>query len=120
MDGDPTRNYRMAANAIACAGGIPILFPCSAVKSLPGPELISVFRGVPSAREFLDLNWGNVRFRLDASGFGKPSGLLCNPQLKGAGTACFHGNWSGNAWRSGTNCGPSSRCTREMTWPSIR
>ncbi|MBN8248363.1 MAG: dihydrodipicolinate synthase family protein [Verrucomicrobia bacterium] len=61
LDGEPSRLYRQTANAIACAGGIPILFPCRAVKTLPGPELVRVFQKVASeCDEFLGFELGEM------------------------------------------------------------
>ncbi|MBL9172293.1 MAG: dihydrodipicolinate synthase family protein [Verrucomicrobiales bacterium] len=86
LEGDPARNYRTAANAIACAGGTPILFPCAAVKSLPGRELIGVFRSVAAeCDEFLGFELGEMFVSFgriwDLETF---QGLLEIPQLKGA------------------------------------
>lgn len=86
LEGDPIRNYRAAGNAIACAGGIPILFPCTAVKSLSGKELIAVFRGVASeCEEFLGFELGEMFVSFgriwDLETF---QGLLEIPQLTGA------------------------------------
>lgn len=86
LEGDPIRNYRETANAIACAGGIPILFPCTAVKSLSGPELIAIFRGVAAeCEEFLGFELGEMFVSFgriwDLETF---QGLLEIPQLTGA------------------------------------
>lgn len=86
LEGDPVRNYRAASNAIACAGGLPILFPCSAVKELSGPELIGVFRAVGAeCDEFLGFELGEMFVSFgriwDLPTF---EGLLEIPQLKGA------------------------------------
>jgi len=59
--GDPSRLYRESANAIVCAGGVPILFPCHAVKALSGPELVRVFQAVASeCDEFLGFELGEM------------------------------------------------------------
>lgn len=86
LDGDPVRNYRAACNAITCAGGIPILFPCTAVKWLSGPDLIGVFRAVATeCDEFLGFELGEMFVSFgriwDLPTF---EGLLEIPQLRGA------------------------------------
>ena len=61
MTGDPVRNYRAEAGAIECAGGIPILFPCSAVKALSEEQLVTVFRAVAAeCDEFLGFELGEM------------------------------------------------------------
>lgn len=84
--GDPIRLYRTEANTIQCAGGIPILFPCSAVKSLTGPQLVEVFRAVAAeCEEFLGFELGEMFVPFgriwDLETF---QALLEIPQLKGA------------------------------------
>lgn len=85
-DGDPVRLYRRECNAIYCAGGLPILFPCSALKPLSGPQLVDVFRGVAGeCDEFLGFELGEMFVP-----FGRIwdletyKALLDLPQLKGA------------------------------------
>lgn len=59
--GDPVRLYRRECAAIECAGGIPILFPCDALKPLPGPELVRVFRDVGAeCEEFIGFELGEM------------------------------------------------------------
>ncbi len=84
--GDPVRLYRRECNAIQCAGGLPILFPCAALKPLSGPELVEVFRGVAAeCDEFLGFELGEMFvpfgriWDLDTY-----RALLDLPQLKGA------------------------------------
>lgn len=86
LDGKPVRNYLEACNTIECSGGVPILFPCTAVKALSGPELISVFRAVAAeCDEFLGFELGEMFVPFgriwDLPTF---EGLLDIPQLKGA------------------------------------
>jgi dihydrodipicolinate synthase/N-acetylneuraminate lyase len=85
-DGDPVRLYRRECNAIYCAGGQPILFPCSALKPLSGAQLVDVFRGVAGeCDEFLGFELGEMFvpfgriWDLDTY-----KALLDLPQLKGA------------------------------------
>jgi dihydrodipicolinate synthase/N-acetylneuraminate lyase len=85
-DGDPVRLYRRECNAIQCAGGLPILFPCSALKPLSGAQLVDVFRGVAGeCDEFLGFELGEMFvpfgriWDLDTY-----RALLDLPQLKGA------------------------------------
>jgi dihydrodipicolinate synthase/N-acetylneuraminate lyase len=85
-DGDPVRLYRRECNAIQCAGGLPILFPCSALKPLSGAQLVDVFRGVAGeCDEFLGFELGEMFvpfgriWDLDTY-----KALLDLPQLKGA------------------------------------
>jgi dihydrodipicolinate synthase/N-acetylneuraminate lyase len=85
-DGDPVRLYRRECNAIYCAGGLPILFPCSALKPLFGSQLVEVFRGVAAeCDEFLGFELGEMFVP-----FGRIwdletyKALLDIPQLKGA------------------------------------
>ena len=85
-DGDPVRLYRRECNAIQCAGGLPILFPCSALKPLSGAQLVDVFRGVAGeCDEFLGFELGEMFvpfgriWDLDTY-----QALLDLPQLKGA------------------------------------
>jgi dihydrodipicolinate synthase/N-acetylneuraminate lyase len=84
--GDPARLYCAEANAIQCAGGVPILFPCSAVQPLSGPELVTVFRRVAAeCDEFLGFELGEMFvpfgriWDLDTY-----RALLAIPQLRGA------------------------------------
>jgi dihydrodipicolinate synthase/N-acetylneuraminate lyase len=84
--GDPVRLYRRECNAIQCAGGLPILFPCSALKPLSGAQLVDVFRGVAGeCDEFLGFELGEMFvpfgriWDLDTY-----RALLDLPQLKGA------------------------------------
>lgn len=84
--GDPGRLYRREAGAIACSGGTPILFPCSAVKNITGAELVEVFRGVASeCDEFLGFELGEMFVPFgriwDLDTFRR---MLSIPQLKGA------------------------------------
>jgi len=84
--GDPIRLYRTEANTIQCAGGTPILFPCSAVKSLSGARLVAVFRAVAvECEEFLGFELGEMFVPFgriwDLETF---RALLDIPQLKGA------------------------------------
>lgn len=85
-DGNPVRLYRRECNAIYCAGGLPILFPCSALKPLSGPQLVGVFRDVAAeCDEFLGFELGEMFVP-----FGRIwdletyKALLDIPQLKGA------------------------------------
>ena len=85
-DGDPVRLYRRECNAIQCAGGLPILFPCSALKPLSRAQLVDVFRGVAGeCDEFLGFELGEMFvpfgriWDLDTY-----RALLDLPQLKGA------------------------------------
>jgi dihydrodipicolinate synthase/N-acetylneuraminate lyase len=85
-DGDPVRHYRRECAAIECAGGTPILFPCTAVKSLTGPQLVGVFRAVAAeCDEFLGFELGEMFVPFgriwDLDTFRT---LLEIPQLKGA------------------------------------
>ena len=85
-DGDPVRLYRRECAAIECAGGTPILFPCTAVKSLTGPQLVGVFRAVAAeCDEFLGFELGEMFVPFgriwDLDTF---RALLDLPQLKGA------------------------------------
>lgn len=60
-EGDPVRLYRRECAVIGCSGGVPILFPCSALKPLPGPALVEVFRGVAAeCDEFLGFELGEM------------------------------------------------------------
>ena len=84
--GDPTWLYRRECNAIGCAGGLPILFPCAALKPLSGPQLVAVFRAVAAeCEEFLGFELGEMFVP-----FGRIwdletyKALLDIPQLKGA------------------------------------
>jgi dihydrodipicolinate synthase/N-acetylneuraminate lyase len=86
LEGNPVRLYRTEAGAIECAGGIPILFPCSAVKALTEDQLIEVFLAVASeCDEFLGFELGEMFvpfgriWSLDT--FRR---LMAIPQLKGA------------------------------------
>jgi dihydrodipicolinate synthase/N-acetylneuraminate lyase len=85
-DGDPVRLNRRECNAIQCAGGLPILFPCSALKPLSRAQLVDVFRGVAGeCDEFLGFELGEMFvpfgriWDLDTY-----RALLDLPQLKGA------------------------------------
>jgi len=85
-DGDPVRLYRRECAAIGCSGGLPILFPCSALKDLPGPSLVDVFRGVAAeCDEFLGFELGEMFVSFgriwDAETF---RAILDIPQMKGA------------------------------------
>ena len=86
MDGDPAWLYRRECGAITCAGGVPILFPCSATQPMDAPALIEVFRSVASeCEEFLGFELGQMFapfgriWELDT--FRR---LMEIPQLKGA------------------------------------
>ncbi len=86
QEGDPVRLYRTEANAIQCANGVPILFPCSAVKPLSGPQLVGVFQAVATeCDEFLGFELGEMFVPFgriwDLETF---RALLDLPQLKGA------------------------------------
>jgi len=86
LDGDPDRLYRETANAIVCSGGVPILFPCHAVKALTGRELVRVFQSVASeCEEFLGFELGEMFVPFgriwDLETF---EALLDIPQLTGA------------------------------------
>jgi dihydrodipicolinate synthase/N-acetylneuraminate lyase len=85
-DGDPVRLYRRECGAIACNGGVPILFPASSVKGLSGPALVEVFRSVGrEVDEFLGFELGEMFVSFgriwDLDTF---KALLAIPQLKGA------------------------------------
>jgi dihydrodipicolinate synthase/N-acetylneuraminate lyase len=86
LDGDPARLYRRECGAIACAGGIPILFPCSATQPMSEAALVNVFRAVAEeCDEFLGFELGQMFvpfgriWELDTF-----QRLLEIPQLKGA------------------------------------
>ncbi len=84
--GDPVRLYRRECAAIECSGGLPILFPCSALKDLPGPALVDVFRGVAAeCTEFLGFELGEMFVSFgriwDADTF---RAILDIPQMTGA------------------------------------
>ncbi len=60
-DGDPSRLYRRECSAIACSGGVPILFPCSSTRSLTGAQLVDLFRSVATeCDEFLGFELGEM------------------------------------------------------------
>ncbi|HAB16452.1 MAG TPA: dihydrodipicolinate synthase family protein [Verrucomicrobiota bacterium] len=84
--GDPGGLYSTEAVAIQEAGGVPILFPCSAVKQLSELALVEVFRSVAKeCPEFLGFELGEMFVP-----FGRIwslatfEALLDIPQLKGA------------------------------------
>jgi dihydrodipicolinate synthase/N-acetylneuraminate lyase len=86
MDGDPVRLYRRECGVIECAGGTPILFPCSAIKKLTEEALVEVYRAVATeCEEFLGFELGEMFVP-----FGRIwtletfKALLDLPQLKGA------------------------------------
>jgi dihydrodipicolinate synthase/N-acetylneuraminate lyase len=84
--GDPARLYRRECSAIACAGGVPILFPCSATQSVTSAHLVDLFRSVASeCDEFLGFELGEMFVPFgriwDAETY---RGMLSIPQLKGA------------------------------------
>jgi dihydrodipicolinate synthase/N-acetylneuraminate lyase len=86
MDGDPVRLYRRECNAIQCAGGTPILFPCDALKPVSGAELVRVHRAVAEeCEEFLGFELGEMFVPFgriwDLETF---EALLAIPQLVGA------------------------------------
>lgn len=86
LPGDPARNYLEVAGVITRHGGVPILFPCHAVKELPGPELVRVFREVAAGcPEFLGFELGEMFVPFgriwDLATF---EALLEIPQLTGA------------------------------------
>lgn len=86
MEGDPARLYRGEANAIQCAGGVPILFPCSALAHHSGEQLVQVFRSVATeCDEFLGFELGKMFVPFgriwDLETF---RALLDIPQLRGA------------------------------------
>ena len=86
MDGDPVRLYRRECNAIQCAGGTPILFPCDALKPVSGAELVRVHRAVAEeCEEFLGFELGEMFVSFgriwDLETF---EALLAIPQLVGA------------------------------------
>ena len=59
--GEPAELYCRAATATQAAGGTPILFPCSGVKSLDRDALVGVFREVGRAvPEFLGFELGEM------------------------------------------------------------
>jgi dihydrodipicolinate synthase/N-acetylneuraminate lyase len=59
--GDPAWLYGRECSAIECAGGIPILFPCTTVKTLSETQLIGVFRSVASeCEEFIGFELGEM------------------------------------------------------------
>jgi dihydrodipicolinate synthase/N-acetylneuraminate lyase len=59
--GDPVRLYRRECATIECNGGIPILFPCSALQDLPGPALVAVYQAVAAeCPEFLGFELGQM------------------------------------------------------------
>ena len=85
-DGDPIRLYGRECGIIECAGGTPILFPCTAVKALSEAQLVGVFRSVASeCEEFIGFELGEMFvpfgriWSLDAF-----KALLDLPQLIGA------------------------------------
>ena len=85
-DGDALRLYRRECSAIACSGGIPILFPCSSTRSLTGAQLVDLFRSVATeCDEFLGFELGEMFVP-----FGRIwdietyRALLAIPQLTGA------------------------------------
>ena len=60
-EGDPAWLYARACGVIGCAGGTPILFPCTAVKALSEAQLIGVFRSVASdCGEFIGFELGEM------------------------------------------------------------
>ncbi len=60
-DGDASRLYRRECSAIACSGGIPILFPCSSTRPLTGAQLVDLFRSVATeCDEFLGFELGEM------------------------------------------------------------
>ena len=86
MDGDPATLYRRECSAIACHGGVPILFPASATGEWSGPDLVGLFRSVAGeVEEFLGFELGRMFVP-----FGRIWDLetyravLAIPQLKGA------------------------------------
>ncbi len=86
QDGDPIRLYRRECAAIECAGGTPILFPCSAFRDVPGPELVRVHRAVADeCPAFLGFELGRMFVSFgriwDSDTY---RALLAIPQLKGA------------------------------------
>lgn len=86
QDGDPARLYRITCAAIACAGGTPILFPCSSTQPMSGSALVDVFRSVAAeCDEFLGFELGQMFVPFgriwDLDTFQR---LLEIPQLKGA------------------------------------
>ncbi len=85
-DGDPVRLYRRECSAIQCSGGVPILFPCAALKPLSGRELVEVFRAVAAeCDEFLGFELGEMFVPFgriwDAETFEAVLGI---PQMTGA------------------------------------
>lgn len=86
QDGDPSLLYRRECGAIACNGGVPILFPASATGDLPGPALVALFRSIASeVDEFLGFELGRMFVPFgriwDLETF---RALMAIPQLKGA------------------------------------
>ncbi len=86
MDGEPAGLYRRECSAIACHGGVPILFPASATGGMSGLELVGVFRAVAGeVEEFLGFELGQMFvpfgriWDLDTY-----RAMLAIPQLKGA------------------------------------
>jgi dihydrodipicolinate synthase/N-acetylneuraminate lyase len=85
-NGDPVRLYIEECDAITAAGGTPILFPCSALGTVPEEAIVSVYRAVGDACEaFLGFELGRMFvpfgriWELDTF-----RSLLSIPQLKGA------------------------------------
>jgi dihydrodipicolinate synthase/N-acetylneuraminate lyase len=61
QDGDPLGHYLREARGITEAGGVPILFPCTATKTIPGPELVELFRKVAAEiPEFIGFELGEM------------------------------------------------------------
>jgi len=86
QDGDASMLYRRECSAIACNGGVPILFPASATGDLPGTELVALFRSIASeVDEFLGFELGRMFVPFgriwDLETF---RALMAIPQLKGA------------------------------------
>ncbi len=60
-EGDPAWLYGRECGVIECAGGTPILFPCTSVKALSEAQLIQVFRSVASdCEEFIGFELGEM------------------------------------------------------------
>jgi dihydrodipicolinate synthase/N-acetylneuraminate lyase len=86
LSGDPTTNYLLACESIVAAGGIPILFPCSATRGMEGRELVGMFREVGArVPEFLGFELGEMFVSFgriwDLATF---EALLDIPQMTGA------------------------------------
>ncbi len=61
LAGDPVGHYLRESVGITEAGGVPILFPCTATQRVPGPDLVRIFQQVAAEiPEFIGFELGEM------------------------------------------------------------